>query len=164
MNKNIMLSVIMLSVGFMSGCALNKQEVQLNTFIDNHVQQVKPLAKEAHLAYWEAATTGKKEAYDMVSELELQIRRIYSDPNDYATLKQMQASGDIKDPLLVRQLDMLVNAYLQNQIEPDLLNSLADRINKGSLTILSGEATSAYERYLKLLSKDLRRVLYGESI
>jgi peptidyl-dipeptidase A len=126
MGKNIMLSVIMLSVGFVSGCTLNKQEVQLNTFIDNHVQKVKPLAKESNLAYWEAATTGKKEAYDKVSELELQIRTIYSDPHDYATLKQMQASGCVHDPVLARQLDMLVNAYLQNQIEPDLLKQIVD--------------------------------------
>jgi hypothetical protein len=36
------------------------------------------------------------------------------------------------------------------KIMPDLLNTLADRINQESLAILSEEATSAHERYLKL--------------
>ncbi|MFC1762865.1 M2 family metallopeptidase [Planctomycetota bacterium] len=109
------------------GCAHPPQEeITLNTFIDKHVARVKPMAKEAHLAYWEAAITGDTEAYGRVSRLELQIRSLYSDSDDYAQLKALRASGKITDPVLARQLDVLINIYLENQIAPDLLKEIVD--------------------------------------
>jgi peptidyl-dipeptidase A len=108
------------------GCAPNTKEKELQTFIDNHVAKVKPLSKEANLAYWDAATTGKEEDYDKVSELTLKIRQIYSNPEDFAMLKEMKASGEIKNDILARQLELLYNGYLENQIEPDLLKQIVD--------------------------------------
>ena len=98
----------------------------MKDFVDQHVDQVKPLNKQAALVYWDAAVTGEAEKYDRYSELELQIRKIYSDPNDYARLKALRDSGAVKDPLLKRQLDQLNNAYLSNQIEPTLLEQTVE--------------------------------------
>jgi len=108
-----------------SGCASNK-EAALQTFINDHVDKVQPLATQSNLADWEAATTGKPEAYDKSGRLRLQIRQVYSDANDYAYLESTKASGQVKDPLLARQLDVLVHAYLENQIDPDLLKEIVD--------------------------------------
>ena len=102
------------------GCVSFLQEDQLTTFLDQHIEKVKPLQKEAALAYWRAATFGKAEDYDAYSALELQIRQIYSDANDYAYLKDLKASGSIGDPLAARQVDVLINAYLINQIDIQL--------------------------------------------
>ena len=125
--KKVLKSItILVLIAAISGCAQNAKEKQLQTFIDNHVAKVKPLSKENNLAYWAAATTGKEEDYDKVSELTLKLRQIYSDPNDFAMLKEMKASGEIKNPLLKRQLDLLYNGYLENQIEPDLLKQIVD--------------------------------------
>jgi len=98
----------------------------LQQFISSHVEKVKPMHKEANLAYWDAATSGKAEDYEKVSELTLKIRQVYSDPEDFAFLKDVKESGRPKDPVLARQLDMLYNAYLGNQIEPDLLKEIVD--------------------------------------
>ena len=92
-----------LAAVLVSGCASHK-EAALQTFIDNHVAKVRPLAIQSNLADWEAATTGKPEAYDKAGKLRLQIRQVYSDANDYAYLKSAKASGQVKDPLLARQL------------------------------------------------------------
>ena len=58
--------------------------------------------------------------------LRLQIRQVYSDANDYAYLRSVKASGQVKDPLLARQLDVLINAYLENQMDPSLLKQIVD--------------------------------------
>jgi len=108
-----------------SGCASHK-EAALQTFIDNHVTKVRPMAIQSNLADWEAATTGKSEAYDKAGKLRLKIRQVYSDANDYVYLRSTKASGQVRDPLLARQLDVLVNAYLENQIDPDLLKQIVD--------------------------------------
>ena len=77
-------------------------ELSLQKFIAAHVGKLSPLARENNLAQWQAATTGKKEAYAKVSRLEMAIRKIYADPDAYAYLKKTRAAGLIQDPLLRR--------------------------------------------------------------
>jgi peptidyl-dipeptidase A len=108
------------------GCARDAKEAKVQTFIHSHVEKVKPLEKEAALAYWIAATTGDPNAYDRSSELELKVRHVYSDPNGFAFLKAMKESGQIRDPLLNRQLEVLYEEFLSNQIEPGLLKQIVD--------------------------------------
>ncbi|MCL5278422.1 MAG: M2 family metallopeptidase [Planctomycetes bacterium] len=109
-----------------SAHAANAKETELKEFITAHVEKIKPVEKQANLAWWDAAVTGDPKAYDRSSEMQLQMRRIYSDPKSFAFLKEMKASGQIKDPLLARQLTVLCNLYLSNQIEPDLLQQIVE--------------------------------------
>jgi len=108
------------------GYALNEKETQLKDFITAHVEKIKPLEKQQNLAWWEAYTTGSAAAYDRLSELTLQVRRIRSDPKEFVFLKDMKESGQVKDPLLARQLVVLYNGYLENQIEPGLLKQIVE--------------------------------------
>lgn len=108
------------------GCAPNAKEKELETFLSAHVGKIKPLARERNLASWDAAGSGKAEDYDRASELTLRIRQIYSDPEEFAFLKSIKESGQAQSPLLARQLDLLYNAYLTNQIEPELLKKIVD--------------------------------------
>ena len=116
---------VLLLVGVaVCGCGPDKKERDLQLFVTNHVAKIKPIEKEAALASWNAAITGDANDYDLSSELTLQLRRIYSNPDEFAFLKALRASGDIRDPMLARQLDVLYNKYLTNQIEPALLEKI----------------------------------------
>jgi peptidyl-dipeptidase A len=108
------------------GCAHNAEEKQLQQFITAHVAKVEPLSDRANLAYWNASTTGKSEYYDEFSELQLKIRKAHSDPQEYAFLEDTRKSGKVEDARLARQLDKLYYAYLQNQIEPRLLERIVE--------------------------------------
>jgi peptidyl-dipeptidase A len=90
------------------------------------VEKVKPLAKQQSLTWWDAATTGKSEDYERASEMTLKIRRIYSNPQEFALLKDWKKSGQVKDALSARQLDVLYRSYLGNQIEPEMLKTIVD--------------------------------------
>jgi len=114
------LSVVLL------GCAPNAKDRELEKFITAHVKKIKPMEKEANLAYWNAAISGKSEDYDKVSKLTLELRQVYSDPCDFAFLKETKESGQVKLALLARQLDVLYNDYLANQIEPSLLKQIVE--------------------------------------
>jgi peptidyl-dipeptidase A len=133
--KNLSIPILFLMVLLLiGGCAPDTKssgggpaaEEKMKEFISSHVEKIKPMAKEANLSYWDAAASGKAEDYDKVSELTLKIRQVYSDANDFAFLKEMKESGKIKDPALARQLDVLYNGYLENQIEPELLKQIVD--------------------------------------
>ena len=125
--KTLSTLIMMLAVTVVVlGCAPNARQNELETFIAAHVDKIKPLQRERNLASWEAAVSGKSEDYDRASEFTLKIRQIYSDPGEFAFLKDMKESGQVKDAILARQLDLLYNDYLENQIKPELLKKIVD--------------------------------------
>ena len=119
------LILLVISVAFF-GCAHNAREMELDKFITAHVEKIKPMSKEVSLASWEAAISGKPEDYDKVSELTLKVRQVYSNPQEFAFLKDAKESGQVTDAILARQLDVLYNNYLESQIEPELLKKIVD--------------------------------------
>ena len=124
----VSLTVILISAMTIVVCSCKpvSKEEQLQRFIAGHLEEIKPLEKEINLAYWKAANTGDQNDYDKVSKLEFKIRRIYSNPEEFAFLKGIKQSGQVKDAELLRQLDKLYNAYLENQIKPELLKRIVD--------------------------------------
>jgi len=125
--KTLSSLIIMLTISVaLFGCANNAKETELDKFITAHIEKVKPMAKEVGLASWEAANSGKPEDYDKVSELTLNVRRVYSNPQDFAFLKDAKETGQVRNAVLARQLDVLYNSYLESQIEPQLLKKIVD--------------------------------------
>ncbi|MBN2137092.1 MAG: M3 family oligoendopeptidase [Sedimentisphaerales bacterium] len=125
MNRQVFFSVAATAL-LLTGCGRNAEERQLQGFIDRHVAVLDPLAAKANLAYWDAATTGKAEDYEKLGELQLEIRRIYSDADDFALLKGIKESESVRKAGLARQLDKLYNGYLANQIPPEMLKRLVE--------------------------------------
>lgn len=130
MRQELAILIVVLTPLFSVGCAHMEQEKQLQEFIQAHVSRIEPLATQANLTYWKAATTGESDAYDKLKQLQLSIREIYSNPQEYALLKRLRDSGQIRDARLKRQLDKLYYAYLQNQIDPDLSKRIVELDNK----------------------------------
>lgn len=102
------------------------KEQQLARFIDLHVSKVEPLFAQANYAYWDASTTGKSEDYDKYKKLQLDIRRLYSNPHEFAFLKKLRESDRISNARLARQLDKLYYAYLQNQMDTVLMGKIVE--------------------------------------
>ncbi|MBN1509475.1 MAG: M2 family metallopeptidase [Sedimentisphaerales bacterium] len=126
MRKLLVVGVGILLLVVQAGCASHRSQEQAARFVQTHVANVEPLSSQANLVYWEAATTGKAERFEEYGRLQLQIRRIYSDPNGVARVKESRKPGNVRDPRLRRQLDKLYCAYLQNQIEPGLLKQIVE--------------------------------------
>ncbi len=127
MRKITFLAVIGL---LLIGCSSKHEEQKLESFIERHVAQIKPLEKASKLAYWEAATTGSDSAYKKAAQYELKIRQIYSNKQEFEYLKDLYEKRRITDPVLKRELQILYFRYLQNQIEPDLLKQIVELGNK----------------------------------
>ncbi|HDQ44670.1 MAG TPA: peptidase M3 [bacterium] len=156
-----------LGIGFsliLASCAPLQKENELRTWIDHHVAEIEPLMKAANLAYWNAAVTGDQAYFTDYAAHHLDLKKIYSNREDFERLKQA-ASNRIKDPLLARQTDVLLNAYLENQIDPDLLEkmvSLQSRIGQTFSTfrgMMDGKRVSGntIETLLKAEKDEIRR-------
>ncbi len=125
--KSLCITVIMLTATIcLVGCGAGTADEQMQNFITKHIKEIKPMAKETSLAYWDAANSGKPEDYDKVSKLQLEITKVYTDPVEFAFLKKMKESQQVTEPVLKRQLDLLYNSYLTHQIDQDLLKQIID--------------------------------------
>jgi peptidyl-dipeptidase A len=131
------------------GCQSYTKEKQLDKFIADHVERIKPVEKQANLAWWAAATTGAPAEYEKLSSLKLVIRQLYSNPDEFTFLNELRETGQVANPTLARQLVRLHNAYLRNQIEADLLEAIVELETKVERnfstfrgTIGSGKVTS----------------------
>jgi len=126
MKKNPVSLILSVIPVILFGCSTVTKEQQLARFIKLHVSKVEPLSTGANYAYWDASTTGKAEDYNRYKKLQLEIRQIYSNPREYAFLKTLKESGEIKDARLTRQLDKLYYSYLQNQMDSALMKRIVD--------------------------------------
>ncbi|MHC4293180.1 MAG: M2 family metallopeptidase [Planctomycetota bacterium] len=145
----------------LAGCKRTEDlEEELKAFVDSHVAQVKPISKSAAIAYWDAANSGKEKDYEKASQLEYELREIYTHKEDYDFLKNMKQRGGFKNALLSRQLNHLYNAYLSNQIDPELLKNIVDlstKIQKDFSTFrgeIEGEKVTD-NQIKEILKKDL---------
>ncbi len=185
MFRKIALLTIVSSIVFgITCCGENAMEGKFRTFVAEHVKKIEPLMKEWNLNYWQASLSGNKEDFDKAAEYELKIRIIYSDTSGFAYLKKLKESDQIKNPLLKRHLDLLYNAYLSNQTEPDLLKQIVEKSTAGEnkfnvfrgkignqeitdneiKEILKKETDSSKRRDAWLASKQVGREVAGDVI
>lgn len=101
-----------------------KATSEFESFLAQHEAQVRPLVKEQAMAYVNATVSGNEEDYQRVSELTLEVNKIYSNPEEFGMLKAWKEGNRIKDPLLKRQLDLLYLYYLGNQIDEEKLEEM----------------------------------------
>lgn len=101
---------------------------EVRNFLKEHEEKVKPLLKELQLAYWNATISGKKEDYDKVAELEISVKRLHNNKEDFEKIKKFR---DLKtDSLISRQLKLIYYDFLANQGPMELLEKISRKSNE----------------------------------
>ncbi len=124
MQKTLALLLVTACMLALSGCGKNAQEKKVQQFIDDYVSHIQPLAKEAAIANWQAATTGDEASYAKYSDLDLQIRTLQSDTAQFAQIDSFLHADAVNDAKLIRQLQIMYNEFLPNQIDAELLEKI----------------------------------------
>ncbi len=119
---------------FKKGDWLQSERARINSefrdFIKAYESKVVDLNREIDIAYFDASISGRDEDYEKMSELQIKLTDVYSNREDFAKLKVFRESGAITDEKLKRQLDLLYNSYLENQIDEKKLAELIELQNK----------------------------------
>jgi peptidyl-dipeptidase A len=92
--------------------------MDLKEFIEVHVTKVEPLEKVGRMAWWNLATTGDENYSLKMKEANIAIRKVYSSSEDYRFLSSQSIPSE---PFLKRQLKLLLNSYLENQIPHEMI-------------------------------------------
>jgi peptidyl-dipeptidase A len=125
--KSIVLLLPFLFSFALISCSMRSDEKDLRAFIEGHLKIIEPKLKAFNLASWEASATGEKKFYDEQSAIDLEVRSIYSNKKEFEQLKKWKEAGGIKDTLLQRQLIIIYNNYLTNQIDTSLMRRIVEK-------------------------------------
>jgi peptidyl-dipeptidase A len=113
---------------FVVGCKSNQSDdAKLHDFIEHHLKIVEPLMKAQSLAEWNANATGEKKYYDEAAAMDFEIRMVRSNRDEFMFLKELKEKRSIRDSLLQRELILLFNNYVKNQLDTILLRSITDK-------------------------------------
>ncbi len=99
---------------------------EAKAFLKQYEEEIARLGKEAALAEWTAANSGKKEDFDHAARCELAIRKFHSDADAYRRVRKLLESAADLPPLEARALKVAELAYQSNQLPPDLLQRMVE--------------------------------------
>jgi len=147
------LSVLMLCRSAIGDDATN---ARAKKFVDAHVAKMRPLDKEAGIAWWDANTSGKDEDFQRKEVAQNKIDAALADPVVFREIKSIKESGKVSDKLLARQIDVLYLSYLEKQVDPLLLREMvakANAVEKG-FNVFRADVGGK-----KLTENDVRKIL-----
>jgi len=98
-----------------------RMEKLMKEFISSYEKKAIPLYKESALASWNANITGTAEDYAKSEKASFAYAKLFTDSIAFAELKKIKESKAMIDPLLVRQLDLLYDAFLGGQVDTALI-------------------------------------------
>ena len=129
-------------------------------FLDSFVPEIARKSKQLNKAVWLLETTGSQDAADLKTELDTELRLFFNDKNTYNNLLKWDQDPSLQDPLLKRQLNVLIRSFKQYCIPTDLLEEIA----RQETTLLHAYANFRPRLDGKTLSEnDIRTILKEEN-
>lgn len=135
-------------------------EREFTAFLARVEPEIRRLETAVGEAYWEATTTGRKEAEERYARLKEELLRLFSNREDFAALQRWKESGAVADPLLARQLTLLHKEYLANQIDAGTIAELVRRETEIESDFTNFRAEVDGQR---LSDNEIRQILGRES-
>lgn len=104
-----------------------KKEHPALQFLNIFVPEVARKSKQLNKAFWILETTGSPDAADLKAELDTELRFLFNDSVIYEKLLFWDKDASLIDPILKRQLNVLIRTFKQNQVPKKLLEEMAQK-------------------------------------
>ena len=131
----------------------------LELFLAKFIPEIARKAKQLNQAYWLLATTGHSDAADLQAEIDTELRVLLSDTEVYQELLEWDRDPSVKDPLLKRQLNVLIRTFKQNLIPRKLLEETSQR--EAALSQMYNQFRAEFEGK-KVTGNEIREILKNE--
>src|SRR5438128_2437697 len=102
-------------------------------FIEAHTAKMRPLEIAANRAWWDANISGEREDFKRKEEAQNKLDAVLADRAAFQEAKAIKEADGIEDPVTKRAIDIIYLAYLEKQVDPELLkkiNALANRVEE----------------------------------
>ncbi len=94
--------------------------------VEDLVERLRPVDVELARAWWKASTHASDDANRRKADLELTRRRLLADPDAFTAVRAAREDGSERATELGRQLDLLHDAMLPNQVAEDLQRRIVE--------------------------------------
>jgi peptidyl-dipeptidase A len=141
-------------------------------FVQAYTAKIRPLEIAANRAWWNANLSGKDEDFKAKEEAQNKIDAALSNKDDFKEVKAIKEGGNIDDKVLARAIDVIYLAYLEKQLDQDLLkkmtalaNAVEQKFNTFRAKVDGKDMTDAEVRKVLKTSKisERRREVYEAS-
>jgi peptidyl-dipeptidase A len=102
------------------------RQAAVEQVIERVVAELEPLQRAHNEALWAASVTGLAVHAEQRARLDAQIRAIFSRPQPCAFLREALEAGGVPDPLVHRQLVVLLNLFRAHQMPPPILQRMVE--------------------------------------
>jgi peptidyl-dipeptidase A len=122
----------LVALAFRPGIAAASEEVttRARQFLTEHTKKLQPLEIAAAHAWWDANISGKDEDFQRKIVSQNKIDAALSDKAAFAKVKALnEAAKDIDDPILRRAVHVVYLAYLEKQVDAELLKKMVELSN-----------------------------------
>ena len=125
-------------------------------FIREYELTVKPLQTASGLAWWNANTTGRDEDFAEKEALENKLNEVLSSKEQFERLEKIN-EGEISDPQLARQIELLYLTYKEKQVDLSLLKRISSKETSIEKTFNSFRATIGDDTYTDSQVREILR-------
>ncbi len=104
-------------------------DAEARQFVAMQESEVRPLEIAVNRAWWKANVSGKDEDFAAKVEAQNRYDEALADTKRFARLKTIHA-GKIQDKVVAREIELLYRAYLEKQVDPQLLKRITAKSNE----------------------------------
>lgn len=125
----------------------------LQTFLKNQTEKIQNIEKVSLMAWWNLATLGDEKFAQELQDAKIAMRQLFSNSEDYQFLLSQPKT---QDPLVNRQVTLLLHSYRENQIPQELIKEIST---------LETEVESIYTNFRPIIkdkpvsNNDLKKIL-----
>lgn len=134
--------------------------MEFQKFLEEFIPKVQKKSKQVNLASWILETTGSNDAASLKAALETELRLLYNDRAVFEKLLAFDKDPSITDPLLKRQLNVLIRTFKPNLIKAELLEEISEK--EAELSLIYSNFRPQLDGK-SLSENDVREILKNES-
>ena len=108
-------------------------EKRLKEFLTAYDATIIPLYKESAITSWNANISGTDADLTKSEKAAFEFDKYFTDKKTFAELREIKESNSVKDPILLRQMNLIYDGYLGKQIDTSLITTklrMETEINK----------------------------------
>src|SRR3954469_3747460 len=100
---------------------------EISEYIRQHEATVAPLYQDYSLKFWVLSLSGNEENEKALVSAKEKYLKVYNNREDFQKLRSWKASGVQVDALQARELKLIHDSFVPNQIEESVLRDIVER-------------------------------------
>jgi hypothetical protein len=100
---------------------------EITEYIRQHEATVAPLYKDYSLKFWELSLSGNAGNEKALVVAKEKYLKVYNNREDFQKLRSWKASGVHMDTIDARELKLIHDSFVPNQIEESVLRDIVER-------------------------------------